>query len=192
MDSEELILLAIEDVTQRIDAEEIIRGNETRLRLATEATGMGTWDLHFKTGKLIWNDQNRAIFGLPQDAEITESIFYDMIHPDDRPIVLAEDHRVRRGETNGDYLMDFRCIRRDGQIRWISTKGRMFFDENKVPVRSSAPHWMSLSKKKRRTRCAKAKRRCASWPTPRRSWSGRPIQRAGATIGTGSGLNTRA
>ena len=68
---EELILIAIEDVTEVREAreriarkQEIVRTNEERLRLALDGTKTGTWDLNPLSRELFLSDRSRELFGI--------------------------------------------------------------------------------------------------------------------------------
>ena len=53
------------DVTEIKRTEEVLKGSEDRLRLAVESTGLGTWDFNPVTGELKWDEQCKAVFGMP-------------------------------------------------------------------------------------------------------------------------------
>ena len=53
------------DVTERKRIEEALEASEDRLRLAIEATGLGTWDRNPTTGEMQWDERCKAVFGLP-------------------------------------------------------------------------------------------------------------------------------
>ncbi|WP_338669791.1 cache domain-containing protein [Pseudodesulfovibrio methanolicus] len=53
--------------------------------------------------------------------------FQSIIHPEDREWV---EHSLREGlEHLQTYLADYRIIRRDGEVRWLSERGRIIHDE---------------------------------------------------------------
>jgi|GEM_PF-2243004 len=129
MDDSKMILLAIEDVTERQNVQQLIKDSELRLRLANDAALLGTWDLDITTGKLIWSDHCKILFGVPLNETMTEAKFLELVHPDDIDLMSEAKKRLRSGETHGEYDIEFRCIRRDGNVRWIKSKGRMFFEK---------------------------------------------------------------
>ncbi|MCZ7009826.1 PAS domain-containing protein, partial [Salmonella enterica] len=52
------------DIDERREIEMRLRDSEARLRLATEAAAIGTWDLHPISGELLWDARCKALFGL--------------------------------------------------------------------------------------------------------------------------------
>ncbi len=117
-------------------AQEELRGSEERLALAVEATRIGTFDFYPQTGKLIWSKFARQHFGLPPEAEVTYDTFLRALHPSDRDRVTQTLQHALRYENGGDYTEDYRTIGiEDGQERWLSSRGRVFFDEENQPVR---------------------------------------------------------
>ncbi|ATB33566.1 hybrid sensor histidine kinase/response regulator [Melittangium boletus] len=127
---------AMLDLSARKQAEQSLRDSEDRLRMATAATRLGTFDFHLRKQELIWDARCKELFGLSPDAPVTyETAFLQGIHPDDRG---AADHAVQRAlDPNGPgtYDLEYRTVGiEDGIERWVSAKGRTYF-ENGVAVR---------------------------------------------------------
>ncbi|WP_052519226.1 PAS domain-containing sensor histidine kinase [Archangium violaceum] len=110
--------------------------HEERLRLAIEATGLGTWDLDPLTGALLWDERCKALFGLPPDASLDYDTFLSLVHPEDREHVHQAVQQALEPTGSGSYRLDYRAVNpRDGSIRWLSTSGRAFFDSSGRAVR---------------------------------------------------------
>ena len=70
------------DVTEQREAEGALRDSAERLRLATSAASIGTWDFHPPSGRLRWDDRCKQLFGLSPQAEIGyENSFLAGLHP---------------------------------------------------------------------------------------------------------------
>jgi PAS domain S-box-containing protein len=110
--------------------------NEERLRLAVEATGLGTWDLDPLTGALHWDERCKALFGVPPDASLDYDTFLSLVHPEDREHVHHVVQQALDPTGSGAYRLDYRAVDpRDGRVRWLSTFGRAFFDASGRAVR---------------------------------------------------------
>jgi PAS domain S-box-containing protein len=117
-------------------AQEELRGSEERLALAVEATQIGTFDFYPQTGKLIWSKFARQHFGLSSEMEVTYDTFLRALHPADRDRVTQTLLDALRYERGGDYVDEYRTLGiEDGQERWLSSWGRVFFDAQSQPVR---------------------------------------------------------
>lgn len=126
-------------ITQGIDrkrTEQALRDSEETLRLAAEATELGTWNWDIPTDTLTANERTRLIFGLSPDADL--ELYQEMIYPDDRPrFHEALDRAIDPGSA-GNYDVEYRIIRSDGILRWVKEKGKVSFDgeyPNRIPVR---------------------------------------------------------
>jgi PAS domain S-box-containing protein len=53
--------------------------------------------------------------------------FMDLIHPDDRARLVAEVDRAHKS-SNGIFDVEYRIIRHDGSLRWITTRSQTFFE----------------------------------------------------------------
>jgi sigma-B regulation protein RsbU (phosphoserine phosphatase) len=103
---------------------------EERLRLATEASGIGWWDVEEGHGRLIWPASVKAMFGISRDASVSLDDFYSGLHPDHRDRVVAAYAAAADPARRELYDVEYRTIgKEDGVVRWVAAKGRGVFDE---------------------------------------------------------------
>ncbi|MBW4634217.1 MAG: PAS domain S-box protein [Iphinoe sp. HA4291-MV1] len=115
------------------EAAEALRISRERLDLVIQEVEVGLWYCDLPLDKLIWNDQCKAHFGLPPDADVTIDLFYQLLHDDDRePTRQAVQHAI---EQAIGYDVDYRTVAPDGHIRWIRAIGRAFCDAAGIPKR---------------------------------------------------------
>ncbi|HWK67632.1 MAG TPA: PAS domain S-box protein [Rhizobiaceae bacterium] len=130
IDNSRLFRALERELAQRRKAESELADSEARLRLATEAAEIGTWDYDPASDELRWDVRCKQLFGLSPEATVTyEGSFIAGIHPDDRE---RADEAVRRAidpEGSGHYDIEYRTIGiEDGKQRWIAASGRAFFN----------------------------------------------------------------
>jgi PAS domain S-box-containing protein len=124
------------DVTGRKRIEEALKESEDRLRLAVEATGLGTWDYNPVTGDLKWDERCKAMFGLPPGAEVDYEVFLAGLHPDDRERTDQLVQQALDPASGGAYDIAYRTVGlEDGVERWVAARGQAFFDESGRAVR---------------------------------------------------------
>jgi PAS domain S-box-containing protein len=126
------VMVVATEVTGQVQARRKLQDAEERLRLATESTGLATWDLDLQNKTIIYSPRLAEIFGYSRDAVLQHSHLRDIVHPNDLHIVLkAFDKAIETGV----YYYEARVLWADGSIHWIRTTGKIFYDENKVPLR---------------------------------------------------------
>ncbi len=109
-----------------------LRESENRLRLAIQATGIGTWDVDVVNNTRTWSPEFREIVGLSLDAPADIQTFSDLIHPDDRDRVNARYAAAYTDPAQAHYAADFRIRRPDGGLRWVRTEGRVTFEDGRA------------------------------------------------------------
>ncbi|HEY9881782.1 MAG TPA: diguanylate cyclase [Leptolyngbyaceae cyanobacterium] len=110
-----------------------VREQEERLRIALEGARMGTWDWDLLSDGMIWSEGQERLFGLsPGQFDRRFETFMKWVHPEDcdrtRNILQTAIHTCQR------YDLEFRIIRVDGRVRWLSNRGKVFAQNNR-PVR---------------------------------------------------------
>jgi PAS domain-containing protein len=105
-----------------------LRESEQRLGFALESSGVGCWDADIKSGA-FWKSPNLPkVFGRsPSDFATTYEGFFAYIHPEDRDFFRLAT--VAAGAKSGDYEITHRIIGGDGAIHRVSTRGRIYLNE---------------------------------------------------------------
>lgn len=130
----ELLARWVGAVLERAQAEENLRENEARLSEAQHMAKLGTWIWDIPKDTVVWSDQLYEILGIPHSVEVSNQLYEELIHPEDR------DH-VRRAWDNSlksdrvAYEFEHRIIRRDGEMCYIAGISRIQRGEANQPVR---------------------------------------------------------
>jgi len=104
------------------------RISEKQLRIALEAAQMDTWNWDIKSGKITHSVTTEAIYG--QTSGLLEGTYEDLlssIHPEDREMVTESVRRTL--EEKAEYDLEFRIIRPDDTVRWIASKGQVYYQK---------------------------------------------------------------
>jgi len=117
------------DVTDVIIAQKKLEEGETRLRMATQATQLGTWDFHPLTGGLNWSEECKRIYALPAGEQVDFKLFLEHIYPEDRHSAETEIQKSLDPSGNGDYDSSYRILRfGDKSVRWVRAHGKVYFN----------------------------------------------------------------
>ena len=100
----------------------LLQKNEQQLKYVLDATGDGIWDWNILTGHVSHNQRWLEILGL-HTRDTTSSLdgFKNRIYPEDLPRVL--DAINASLESNKKYSLDYRMIRGDQSLAWVSDVG---------------------------------------------------------------------
>ncbi|MDB4906586.1 MAG: sensor protein [Gemmatimonadetes bacterium] len=105
------------------NAVEAVGASEARLRLATTAAGVGTWDHDPVADKLLWDEQCYLTLGIALGTPVTMAFFFDILHPDDRERTRAAMEESLDPLGGGHFDVEYRAIGDDGIARWVRATG---------------------------------------------------------------------
>jgi PAS domain S-box-containing protein len=125
------VTMLFNDVTEQRKYQEALRISEERYRAALQSADMAAWDWDIVNDKVVWNDQHYIMLGLELDAEINHANdFLKFVHNDDLPGVKA---CLEEAMHSGLFHEEFRVVRTDGEVCWMSGYGRAVSQaDNKV------------------------------------------------------------
>jgi len=120
-----------EEIRQRQDAEEELRENENRLRLALDAASNGVWDNNLLTGETYHGVNWLNTLGYESKQQATgEHSFMELLHPDDRERVLTAQEEYLQGRIPR-YEVEYRLRNQAGTWQWMLSRGKVVARDEK-------------------------------------------------------------
>lgn len=135
-----MMVATVRDISERVAAEEAVKLNAERLRMALAASKQGWFDIDIQTGEGTASSEYAQIIGLEaKDFRVTKGAWLEGIHPDDRKMMSEEFAAcVRNG---GPRVMEYRRKTAAGEWKWIRSIGKIVeWDEAGRPVRMIGTH----------------------------------------------------
>src|SRR5581483_2347606 len=119
--NQELELRVRERTADLLLAHRGVRENEERLRLAIEVSQMAAWEWNVESGQMTWSTDPEQMFGFPAGAFGQEKRLFAALHSEDRARI---EDALRAATETGTYEGDYRIVRPDGVVVWITERGR--------------------------------------------------------------------
>jgi len=127
----QLIAQLFVNALARKRTEEALCESEARLRLAAASADAGLWTLDTASGRFWTTEKANELFGFGPTEEFALDKFLSLVHQDDREAVRSTvEEAIRSGEER---TVEYRIIRPDGEMRWISSRGRRRSEESGGP-----------------------------------------------------------
>ena len=134
------VQVAFTDLSVLRATEEKLRDVEDRWRLAVIGINAGIWEYNFVTGETFISDRWREIIGYPaSDMTNARDEFWPRIHPDDVGMVRQAMRDYLEGHLS-NYRVEFRMRCKDGNYKWILSRGMALFDQSGKPLRLVGSH----------------------------------------------------
>lgn len=106
----------------------------TRLVVAQEVAGVGSWETDLATMGVIWSDETHRIFETDPQMPVTHGNFLALVHPEDREDVDgALVGSLGRHTANS---IEHRLLLPDGRIKFVEERWQVVFDEAGAPARA--------------------------------------------------------
>ncbi len=135
------------DITERKQAEEELKRISTRLAMATNAGGIGVWEMDLTTNALFADEQLFRLFGVEKTSvNDGNEAWLNTIHPDDADRVSAEIQMAIRNEKQFD--TEFRVCWPSGAIHTIRSMAILQNDDSGTPIQMIGVDWDITEQKK--------------------------------------------
>jgi len=105
-----------------------VKANEERLRMAMDVGEIAAWEWDVKTGTMQWSTDPEALFGFPGGSFGENLRIFTALHVDDKARVEAAVEQAI--STGSMYECEYRAVRPDGSIVWITERGRVLQGED--------------------------------------------------------------
>jgi PAS domain S-box-containing protein len=121
------------DITDKLAYQSKLEETSVRLTVATQAAGIGIWELDIANDLLIWDDQMYTIFGVAREGLLSYDSFYNCIYPEDR---AKMDQVLKQGLKEKNAVnFRIRIVRgNDKAVRHIQGFGIFNKQENREPT----------------------------------------------------------
>ena len=132
------------DITSQKRAEEALRQSQQRLQQVIRVSQIGIFDHDHLAGAIYWSPEHRNIYGFGPDEVMSLQLYFDHVYPEDREAMVVAVRRAHDPAGDGLFDVDHRIVRRDGDIRWLSTRSQTFFEDKgaaRHPVRTIGAVW---------------------------------------------------
>lgn len=136
LSGQDLMISIVQDVTDRIKAEQSLKISNDRFLLANMAVSDAIWDWDILTGQYYYGEG----FNLLLDEKISgENTTYDFwkskIHPEDRQRVDELMAEILREKTRNSYEMEYRFQKNKTTTLYLTEKGTVIRDQLGKPIR---------------------------------------------------------
>ena len=118
---------------QKTKTEQELIQSERRLARAQQVAHMGSWEYDFTANDILWSDETFRIHGLTTGQKRQSfATALAFIHPEDRALVIT---KIKRGRSAlCDFFVNFRIVRKNGNIRHIYLESKLKHDPIGKPI----------------------------------------------------------
>jgi diguanylate cyclase (GGDEF)-like protein/PAS domain S-box-containing protein len=124
-----------EEIDERRLIEAALRKSEERYELAVRGSMEGLWDWNLKTNEIFYSIPWKTMIGY-HDHEITSrpEEWLNRVHPDDL-LQMNNDLALHVEGRTEHFESEHRILQKDGEYRWVLTKGAAIRDEKGNAIR---------------------------------------------------------
>ena len=120
------------EITERKRMEVALQEKERLLSESQRIAQIGGWSWPF-TGPIKWTDETYRLYGVSQETFTpTIETLVNLLLPEDRPKMQEWVRACSAGEHPAEF--EFRCVRPDGSVRFLSGRGERIYDAENRPT----------------------------------------------------------
>ncbi len=113
---------------------EKVRLDNEKLTYVFEASKIGVWEWDINSNSLTWDKQMYKLYGIKEeDFSGAYDDWIERVHPLDK--IKVEKNLILSLKSKKEFHNQFRIIWPEGTVKVISAKGKVLFDEQKIPTR---------------------------------------------------------
>jgi len=116
------------DITEARVAAAQIEDAQAGLRLALDATRLGTWDYDIATREFKLFPRALQIYGMSPAAADSSAGLLSRVHPADRQAVERVVEGALDPGGSGRFEVEHRIVLPEGQVRWVAATGQVKFE----------------------------------------------------------------
>ncbi len=116
-------------------SEQALKNSEEQLRVVADATSDVIWELDLVRRELFWRAGTKELFGVERMTRVpNRSTHLEFVHPDDAERV-SESLASAIDAARDDWDEEYRVVREDGEIRYVSDRARILKNDDGTPDR---------------------------------------------------------
>ena len=135
---------------QRNRIEEALRVSDERYELACRGANDGIWDWDLQTDRIYFSPRWKAILGFEgHERQISDrpTAWFDRVHSQDRQ-ELESTLQSHFDQKLPFFRNEHRILHRDGDYRWVVSRGMAVWDQSERPIRIVGSHTDITERKK--------------------------------------------
>ena len=122
----------VQDITELREQRQRLEQNESQLLMALDASKLGLWSRDLQSDQVTLSERAASILGL-EPGLIPSDAWRQLLHPEDRLCAICIEKAALAGKD--EFAAEYRLIRPDGTLIWISSPGKMMRDYHGEPLR---------------------------------------------------------
>ena len=135
-------VIVFSNIQERLEYQGHLQRRNELIELGLDASGLGSWEWHIPTSKVIWSPNLYKILEMPEGGFSGDGRdALEIVHPDDREQIYLIDEYARSSLEVTDFCC--RLTKLNGSVIWVTGKYRYFVDEHNQVVRARGVLWDS-------------------------------------------------
>jgi PAS domain S-box-containing protein len=126
-------------LAQKRQAEEALHLSEEIARQSVDLTEIGIFNHNHVEQSVYCSPQLFHILGVKENDAFTIAKYFELIPENERQAVIASIDKSMDPNGSGKFQAEHRLIRKDGSVRWVTARGRTYFQKHMgraTPIRS--------------------------------------------------------